>query len=135
MKKEENRIPIELRFYLLKNRNNELLIYSDSHRRFFKTIPSLPFLIFGKNLSAKYEEPNEIRSNFLNSIQSTPRYLKKKHSITNHDITLSYIVQTTENFSIFPKESLFIKLEELEENFPSSIARKLLKELKEDSLF
>jgi A/G-specific adenine glycosylase len=135
LKKEENRIAIEVRFYLLKNKNNELLIYSDKHRRFFKTIPSLPFLIFGKNLYAKYEEPNEIRSNFLKSIQSKPRYLKKKHSITNHDITLSYIVETIENFSIFPKESIFIKLEELEENFPSSIARKLLKEIKEDSLF
>ena len=135
IKKEDNRISIELRFYLLKNKNNKLLIYTDKNRRFFKTIPSLPFLIFGKSLSVKYEEPNKFRNDFLNSIKSTPRYLKKKHSITNHDITLSYIMETIEDFSFFPNDSIFIKLEELEENFPSSIAKKLLKEIIEDSLF
>jgi len=135
IKKEEKRISIELRFFLLKNTNNEILIYLDNHRRFFKTIPSLPFLIFGKNLSAKYKEPNEIRSKFLNSIKSYPSYLKKKHSITNHDITLSYIVESIEDFTIFPKESLFIKLDELDEFFPSSIAKKLLKEITEENIF
>jgi hypothetical protein len=37
-------------------------------------------------------------------------------------------METIDDFSVFPKDSIFIKLEELEENFPSSIAKKLLKE-------
>lgn len=135
IKKEDNRLSIEMRFFLLKNNENEVLIYTDKNRRFFKTISTLPYLILGKNLSSKYEESDKLRENFLKSINSLPKYLKKKHSITNHDIILSYVIKKVEDISIFPNSSIFIKLDELEVMFPSSIAKKILADIKSEHLF
>jgi A/G-specific adenine glycosylase len=133
--KEKKKIKIEMKFFLLFNANKEIFLYSDSKRKFFKTIPAPPFIIIGENLDESYYEKNKIHINLFKSFTNSPIYLVKKHSITTHEITISYIIEYYNELIPFEHPYLFSSLENLEKNFPSSIAKKISNDIHKKKFF
>jgi A/G-specific adenine glycosylase len=133
--KEKKRLQLEMRFFLFMNSNSEIHLYTDKNRRFFKSIASPPFLLLGENLSDNYKEKNYELRKYLESIQTKPIYLVKKHSITNHDILISYIICKFDKFDNLNITTQTSSIEDLEEKFPSSIARKIKIDLLDKKLF
>jgi A/G-specific adenine glycosylase len=133
--KEKKRLQLEMRFFLFMNSNNEIHLYIDKNRRFFKSIASPPFLLLGENLNDNYKEKNNELRKYLESIDTKPIYLEKKHSITNHDIVISYIVCKLDEYNNLNITTQTSSIEELEEKFPSSIAKKIRINLLDKKLF
>jgi A/G-specific adenine glycosylase len=133
--KEKKRIQLEMRFFLFMNSKNEILLYNDKNRRFFKSIASPPFLLIGENLNDNYKEKNYELQKSLESIHVVPNYLPKKHSITNHDIVISYIIYKLDGNINLNISTQTASLEALDEKFPSSIAKKIKKDLLDKRLF
>jgi hypothetical protein len=117
------------------NSNNEIQLYTDKNRRFFKGIASPPFLIIGENLGDNYKEKNNELRKYLESINTKPIYLEKKHSITNHDIVISYIICKLDDYTNLNITTQTSSIDELEEKFPSSIAKKIKIDLLDKKLF
>lgn len=133
--KKEDRIELELRFYFLFDDSRKIMIFADKRRRFFKTIPSPPFLIFGNDLPDSYLESNNILAEQLKKIKKSILYLPKKHSITHHNIQLSMVIASIDDLREKPEEFVMIHIEDLEEKFPSSISKKLMGKIREERLF
>ena len=125
IKKEKDKIKIEMRYFLLLDYTNRVLLVKDKKRRFFKTIPCLPYLIYGDSLDETYLEKDPQIDKFLRSIKIKPCFLKKKHTITHHDISISLIIDRIDNHPFSPDDSLFVSLENLPDAFPSSISTKI----------
>lgn len=133
--KEKKEISIELEFFLIQDEEKILLIKT-KERRFFKTIFSIPFLIYGKDLPKSYLDKSNLGMQ-LNGLK-----LKKinfgKHSITHHKIELNYSNlklnpknRNTILNSIHSSEKKWVYISDLEKEFPSSIAKKLLRVIHE----
>jgi len=137
MGKEKTKLPIKLKFLFLE-KDERILVIKYKHRRFFKTIFTLPFLIEGKKLPSSYEDNSEF-GKFLQDIEEKLDWKKTgKHSITHHDIELQQAsfaldkknLQALEKIlsskiSAVEIESKWIKPEDLKMEFASSIAGKL----------
>lgn len=130
--KEKEKLFIQLLFLLIE-KEGKILLLKEKKRRFFKTIYTPPFLIEGKNLKDEYHTSLK----FLG--KDAEKTIKKdwmpagKHSITHHEIELFY--KTMKNIDL--KEDELAKLDhkwvlkkDLGTEFPSSIAGKILKNLK-----
>ena len=138
MGKEKTKLPIKLKFFFLE-KDERILVVKYKHRRFFKTIFTLPFLIEGKNLPTSYEDNSEF-GKYLREKDTDADWLKTgKHSITHHDIELQQArflldkknLQTLEKIlsSKIPSleiELKWIKKDDLKSEFASSIAGKLI---------
>ncbi|MCB1177420.1 MAG: A/G-specific adenine glycosylase [Leptospiraceae bacterium] len=137
-KKEKEKLEIKLIFYFV-TKNGKYLLIKDSNKRFFKKIYSPPFSIEGKNLPENYNPINEFY-NRLNKLKPDIVTTGKKHSITHHSIELliSKIdwkdilkIQNDSGNLINEKKLLqdldykWIDKNDLEEEFPSSIAKKI----------
>ena len=138
MGKEKTKLPIKLKFFFLE-KDERILVVKYKHRRFFKTIFTLPFLIEGKQLPTSYEDNSEF-GKYLREKDTDADWLKTgKHSITHHDIELQQArflldkknLQTLEKIlsSKIPSleiELKWIKKDDLKSEFASSIAGKLI---------
>ncbi len=138
MGKEKTKLPIKLKFFFLE-KEERILVVKYKHRRFFKTIFTLPYLIDGSKLPTSYEDHSEF-GKFLDSIQESLDWTKTgKHNITHHDIELfqasnklnQKALQTLEkilssNLNSEKVEWKWIKKEDLKLEFASSIAGKLI---------
>ncbi len=133
--KEKKKIKIEMMFFLLYNEEKKIFLYSDPNRKFFKTIPAPPVLIHGENLNDSYQEKNKDFVNLLKSFTKRPIYLEKKHSITKYEITVSYLIDSFKERIPVDFPFLFSSLEDLEKNFPSSIAKKIKHDIQKKSFF
>ncbi len=129
--KDKKKVPIHLNFVLLK-KGNDLLICKYKERRFFKKIFTLPFFITSDSLKAEYMDNTNLGI-FLNKFNKTASIQNfGKHSITHHDIQL-YFTELQFDRKILPSledsriEYKWIDKNNLESEFPSSIAKKLLK--------
>ncbi|WP_425529256.1 A/G-specific adenine glycosylase [Leptospira stimsonii] len=129
-KSVDNWIDLDLNFLFLKSKER-LLLLKYPGRRFFKTIYSLPFRMEGKH---PYETDPIVESLFDESklnIHSN----RVRHSITNHRIQLRFSERSEEDRTLIERtfskneDILFkwVREEDLKEEFPSSIAGKLIK--------
>ena len=137
MGKEKTKLPIQLKFFFLE-KDERILVVKYKHRRFFKTIFTLPFLIEGKKLPTSYEDNSEF-GKYLKDIGEKSNWTKTgKHSITHHDIELQQArvlldkknLQTLEKILSSKIPSLeiewkWIQKEDLKLEFASSITGKL----------
>ncbi len=124
-------IPIDLVFFIIEE-NKKILLTKTKNRRFFKTIFSLPYLIFGKDLPKTYLDKSKLGMLLKNLNLDKNNF--GKHSITHHKINLIYSNykldknNKTEFISELDNlESKWINISELEKEFPSSISKKILK--------
>lgn len=140
-KLEKTKITLDLHFFMIK-RKDKILLIKDSSRRFFKNLFTLPYLIENVTIPAKdaknYMNPsymNEIISN----IQSESIPGISSHSITHHKIKLflhKTLKDLPENFqALYGFETKWVEMDRLEREFPSSIAKKILKFLPQNGLF
>ncbi len=127
-KKEKEKLFIRLNFLWIEW-NGEVLLTLDNERRFFKKIYALPFWIEGKNLSKDYLYKEKIFS--LLEVPPKPiAVLPNKHSITHHDIEVLVYKSRLEKLNFLKLENTkWIPVSELEFEFPSSLAKKILKSL------
>lgn len=125
MSKPEPKIELILDFYLIFNKEKSILLLKDNKRRFLKSIYSLPFTIYSKDIEYYDIEPKFKKfllksNNFL--FQAT-----KKHTITNHNITVK-LRSLDNNQKIELPDDLelkWISINNLVDEFPSSIAKKI----------
>ncbi len=130
-RKEPKKLSIELHFYIIM-RTGRVLLIKDKNRRFFKNLFCLPYSIRTTNptirLPNSYHTP-EYLITILKHLRTTLIPGKIKHSITHHNIEI-FLHKTDPDFTDFcpskEVQELWIKWENLEEYFPSSLARKLL---------
>lgn len=137
MGKEKTKLPIKLKFFFLE-KDKKILVVKYKHRRFFKTIFTLPFLIEGSKLPVSYEDDSEF-GNYLKEIEFNLEWTKTgKHSITHHDIELFQATHRLDNKTLNGIEKFlsskltpekvewkWIDPNDLKLEFPSSIAGKL----------
>lgn len=132
VEKEKAKLQIQMHFLIL-NKEKEVLLVKDNKRRFFKKIFSLPFWIEGENLGSEYKAMYPfINKNMISDTKKLP----SKHSITHHEIEV--FIHTSSRFEDFhvlnELDHKFIPIESLEENFPSSLSRKIMRFLGRDFL-
>ncbi|MCC5816316.1 MAG: A/G-specific adenine glycosylase [Leptospira sp.] len=132
-KKDKEKLDIEIHFYIIQ-KNQKILLLKDKNRRFFKDIYSLPYTILPKDdetkLGTAYLTPGYLKE-LLEDLKTTAIPGTTKHSITHHRISV-YLHQATKEFSdknhILPgAEIIWTDWERLPKDFPSSIAKKVLK--------
>ncbi len=104
-------------------KDKRILLEKTTERRFFKKIYALPFFLQGENLPKGYSEIPDYLQNLLKS-KPTIHKTGKKHSITHHDIQLSYIRIPWDRIPV-TGDTKWVTLENLTDEFPSSIAKKL----------
>ncbi|MBE7410674.1 MAG: A/G-specific adenine glycosylase [Leptospiraceae bacterium] len=122
---KRKKIPIELHFLLLK-KNEKALMVKYRNRRFFKTIFTPPFVIIGEKLPAEYRNEKWIEEIFLSKKRiEYPSF--RSHSITHHNIKLKVSKIEYDMGYDNDCEVKWCKLNQLEQNFHSSIASKLMK--------
>jgi A/G-specific adenine glycosylase len=133
VKKKDIPLSIQMHFYILM-RDEKILLLKDSHRRFLKGMYSLPFLIRpereGQLLPIAYKNPNYLEEN-QSIMRATPISGITSHSITNHKIRIFLYRSAEDSTEVFPIpqgiEMKWTDWERLERDFPSSIAKKILK--------
>lgn len=132
-KKEREKLDIQLHFYLI-HREGKFLLIKDKNRRFFKDIYSLPFQILpDKNttsLPLSYHTPQYILD-IIESLGTEPVAGTTNHSITHHRIKI-YLHKTIQplpvkHHIIQGAGESWTDWERLDRDFPSSIAKKILK--------
>lgn len=140
-KLEKTKFELELHFYLI-YKQGKLLLIQDSSRRFFKKLYTLPFLIENAKLPAK-EAKNYLNPSYMKEmIGRLPSELipgSASHSITHHKIKIfchKTFKDLPEDFLLgHSLDSKWIDKDRLEMEFPSSIAKKILKFLPGTGLF
>lgn len=133
IKKREKPLLIQLHFYII-CRKDKILLLKDSKRRFFKGIFSLPYLIYpesvSENLPSGYKNPQYILD-MIQSLGEEPILGSTNHSITNHRIRLflhrANADLPREHSIPHGLEEIWTDWDRLERDFPSSIAKKVLK--------
>jgi A/G-specific adenine glycosylase len=137
MGKEKTKLPIKLKFFFLE-KDERILVVKYKHRRFFKTIFTLPFLIEGSKLPTSYEDNSDF-GKYLKEKKPDADWLKTgKHSITHHDIELQQARFSLDKKNLHTLEKIlssklpsvelgwkWINKEDLKLEFASSIAGKL----------
>lgn len=134
-RKEQKKLEIEMRFFVLFNSRNQILLIRDTERRFFKSIPSPPYILLGQDIPETYKSKKSILYNELEKLQGPVYYYQKKHSITHHAIRISLVSAGVEVVQHLPENSFFCELSGLEDCFPSSISKKLKSLLESNLLF
>lgn len=125
--KEKKKIEIELIFRFFESEDKKVLLIKEKSRRFFKKVYSPPFQIQPK--SNKNEFTGSLDS-FLETIEIKNKQGGFKHSITNHSIKVYYAINKWDNKlenNIYGMERKWVKWEDLGEEFPSSLSKKILK--------
>lgn len=132
-KKEVSKLSIDLHFYILEQ-GGRILLTREKDRRFFKGIYSLPYLIEPtdpeERLPVGYSNPRYLQDS-LGELQSIPLEGMAKHSITHHKIRV-FLHKARRNMESHHKfhsagDEIWTDWENLERDFPSSIAKKILK--------
>lgn len=132
-KKEKVKLDIELHFHIIR-KEGKILLTKEKNRRFFKDIFSLPFTIQPKDpnisLPKEYQTPGYL-SELLRDLGSSPIAGTTTHSITHHRISLYLHAGKKEisnkNHIMDGVSTLWTDWENLSADFPSSIAKKVLK--------
>ncbi len=133
--KEKSNIRIEIHFLFLSH-NGKFLFVKGKNRRFFKSIFTPPFLIFGKNLPDSYKNDPQFENFFL-SKRRKEHAINANHTITHHNIILKASnVKLDSEVSVKNYESKWVRFNSLEKEFHSSIAKKFIQSgLKSDLVF
>ncbi|MEM7181771.1 MAG: A/G-specific adenine glycosylase [Spirochaetota bacterium] len=123
---KKNKKNIILTFYFLQQ-GNSVVVTKDKQRKFFKTIYSLPFA----TSDAKSREiPSYLQKVLASKKQKKLLVNDIKHGITNHKIRVEayrIIFSNRDRKLLQDLDCKWVSLENLEEEFPSSIAKKLMK--------
>lgn len=140
-KLEKKKFELELHFYLI-HKKGKILLIRDSSRRFFKKLYTLPFLIENAKIPAKdvinYSNPSYMKE-IIQNLKSEFIPGSASHSITHHKIKvfLHKIIHDLpeDSHALHGFETKWIDFNRLEREFPSSIAKKILKFLPQNGLF
>jgi A/G-specific adenine glycosylase len=128
---KNKKIEIEQHFLLLFDENNNILLYKDNKRRFFKKIYALPYTIYGKNLPDNYLQIHTSIHHLINSLDKKNLISAGNHSITNHSIKLYFSIHKIKSDNLLTEnlDYKFTNFESLAKDFPSSISKKITNKL------